>query len=76
MNSLPIEIQIWDARQCAEYLGQSYSTFIKRTQYARGFPQRCPIPGQENSMDPSESYIGAARRAQDWIASQQVKLTV
>ena len=46
MNSLPIEIQIWDAQQCAEYLGQSYSTFIKRTQYARGFPQRCPIPGQ------------------------------
>lgn len=42
----PFEVQIWDANQCANYLGQSYSTFIKRTQYAPGFPARCPIPGQ------------------------------
>ena len=43
---IPFDVRIWSAAQCAEYLGQSYSTFIKRTQYLDGFPARCPIPGQ------------------------------
>lgn len=44
--SVPFEYEIWAAQQCADYLGQSYSQFVKRTQYAEGFPKRCPIPGQ------------------------------
>lgn len=44
--SVPFEFVIWDANQCAKYLGQEYSTFIKRTQYLRDFPSRCPVPGQ------------------------------
>lgn len=44
--TIPFELVIWDAHQCAEYLGQSYSNFIKRTQYLDDFPKRCPIPGQ------------------------------
>ncbi|OGT57499.1 MAG: hypothetical protein A3E01_08145 [Gammaproteobacteria bacterium RIFCSPHIGHO2_12_FULL_63_22] len=43
--TIPFERVIWDADQCAEYLGLSYSQFIKRTQYLEGFPPRCPIPG-------------------------------
>lgn len=47
MNApIPFDRVIWSAPDCAEYLGQSYSQFIKRTQYADGFPARCPIPGQ------------------------------
>lgn len=43
---IPFDRQIWTAQQCADYLGQSYSQFTKRTQYRKGFPPRCPIPGQ------------------------------
>jgi len=44
--TVPFDRVIWDAKQCAEYLGQEHSTFLKRTQYLPGFPPRCPIPGQ------------------------------
>ena len=49
--TIPFDRVIWDASQCAEYLGQGKSTFLKRTQYSenavgRYFPKRCPIPGQ------------------------------
>jgi hypothetical protein len=44
--TVPFDRVIWNAEQCAEYLGQKYSTFIKRTQYLPEFPARCPIPGQ------------------------------
>lgn len=44
--NVPLESQIWSAQQCADYFGQSYNQFIRRTQYAAGFPKRCPIPGQ------------------------------
>lgn len=43
---IPFDQVIWDANECADYLRQSYSTFIKRTQYLPGFPARCQIPGQ------------------------------
>lgn len=46
MSEIPFDRVIWSAQQCADYLGQSYSTFIKTTQYVEGFPSRCPIPGQ------------------------------
>lgn len=44
--TVPFDRQIWTAEECCSYLGQSYSTFIKRTQHLEGFPARCPIPGQ------------------------------
>jgi hypothetical protein len=46
MSTVPFERVIWDAQACADYLGQSYSQFVKRTQYQPGFPARCPVPGQ------------------------------
>ena len=46
MSDVPFDRVIWDAAQCAAYLGEKYSTFIKRTQYVDGFPARCPKPGQ------------------------------
>lgn len=45
MAEIPFELVIWNAQQCAEYLGQSYSRFMKKTQYATDFPKRCSIPG-------------------------------
>lgn len=42
----PFEFEIWDAAACAEYLRQEKSTFLKKTQYAPGFPPRLEIPGQ------------------------------
>lgn len=45
MSDIPFDRVIWSAQQCADYLGHSYSQFTKRTQYAEGFPKRCPIPG-------------------------------
>lgn len=44
--TVPFDRVIWSGQDCAGYLGQSYSTFMKRTQYIEGFPARCPIPGQ------------------------------
>lgn len=46
MLTVPLERQVWSAEQCAAYLGQEKATFLKGTQYATGFPKRCPIPGQ------------------------------
>lgn len=45
-GAVPFEYVIWNARSCAEYLEQSYSQFVRRTQYIPGFPDRCPVPGQ------------------------------
>lgn len=44
--NIPFDRQLWSGQDCADYLGQAYSTFMKRTQYLEGFPARCKIPGQ------------------------------
>jgi hypothetical protein len=44
--NIPFDRQLWSGQDCADYLGQAYSTFMKRTQYLAGFPPRCKIPGQ------------------------------
>lgn len=46
MSDIPFDRVIWSAQQCADYLGESYNQFVRRTQYAEGFPKRCPKPGQ------------------------------
>lgn len=46
MSEIPFDRVIWSAQQCADYLGQSHSRFLKKTQYRPGFPDRCPLPGQ------------------------------
>lgn len=46
MSNVPFERVIWDAQACADYLGQSYSQFVKRTQHLPDFPARCHVPGQ------------------------------
>ena len=38
--TIPFEYMIWDAQECADYLRQSRSTFLKRTQWAPDFPPR------------------------------------
>ncbi len=43
--TIPFEYVIWDAQQCADYLGQSKVSFLKRTQWRVGFPSRCQIEG-------------------------------
>jgi hypothetical protein len=43
--NIPFHLVIWDAEQCAKYLGEEKSTFLKRTQFKPGFPGRCPKPG-------------------------------
>lgn len=44
--TVPFDVLIWSAEECAEYLRQEKSTFLKRTQFLPGFPARLPIPGQ------------------------------
>jgi hypothetical protein len=46
LSNIPFDRMIWNGEECAAYLGQSYSQFMKRTQHLEGFPKRCPIPGQ------------------------------
>lgn len=43
---IPFDLVVWNAEECAAYLRQAPATFLKRTQYAEGFPPRLPIPGQ------------------------------
>ena len=43
---VPFDLQVWSADRCAAYLEQEKSTFLKRTQFAAGFPARLGIPGQ------------------------------
>ncbi len=59
---VPFDRQIWTAQQCADYLGQSYSHFAKRTQYQVDFPKRCPIPGQPR---------WSARAVSEWALGPQ-----
>jgi len=57
---------IWDAKQCAEWLGISYSTFIQKRQHAEGFPARIPLGKQhprwraQEVKDWSNGYKAAA----------------
>lgn len=44
--TVPFELVVWSAEECAEYLRQAPATFLKRTQHIPGFPARLPIPGQ------------------------------
>ena len=46
MSQIPFELVIWTAEECAAYLREEKSTFLKATQFAAGFPARCPKPGQ------------------------------
>ncbi len=55
--NVPFDRQLWSGQDCADYLGQAYSTFMKRTQYLESFPARCPIPGQPR---------WAAKKVTDW----------
>lgn len=42
---IPFELVIWDAAECAAYLRQERSSFLKRTQFRDGFPRRLDLPG-------------------------------
>ena len=42
----PFDVTIWTAEECAGYLRQEKSTFLKYTQFAAGFPARLEIPGR------------------------------
>jgi hypothetical protein len=46
VTQIPFELVIWDAQECAEYLREEKSTFLKSTQYLDGFPARAAKPGQ------------------------------
>ena len=43
--TVPFEYVIWDAQECAAYLRQSKGTFLKRTQWLAGFPNRLQMEG-------------------------------
>lgn len=43
--NVPFEYVIWNAQQCADYLGKDKATFLKRIQWQAGFPQRSQMEG-------------------------------
>ena len=61
---IPFDRLIWDAQDCASYLKQEKSTFLKRTQYAEGFPARLNIPGQPrwSAKSVAEWALGDSRQ--------------
>ena len=61
--SIPFELVVWDAQDCADYLRQQKSTFLKRTQFSDGFPARLQIPGQPR---------WAAKDVASWALSRQI----
>lgn len=60
--SVPFDRVIWTAEECAGYLRQEASTFLKRTQHIEGFPKRLEIPGQPRWQ---------AKAVTDWALSRQ-----
>jgi hypothetical protein len=40
--TVPFELVIWDAGDCAEYLKESRPEFLRKTRYAQGFPAEIP----------------------------------
>lgn len=39
MTAVPFEFVVWNAQQCADYLGISKSRFLRYSRYNQGFPQ-------------------------------------
>lgn len=58
----PFELTIWTAAECADYLRQEKSTFLKHTQYVAGFPARLEVPGQPR---------WSAKEVANWALSRQ-----
>ncbi len=42
---IPFDQVIWEAEECAAYFRQAKASFLKRTQFAPGFPARLDLPG-------------------------------
>lgn len=38
MAEIPFDLVIWDAQQCADYLGQSRQEFLRTTRHKADFP--------------------------------------
>lgn len=68
--SVPFDRQLWTAQECADYLGHSYSQFMKRTQHSAGFPKRLELPGQPRWRAVSVSDWALGSRTQHEPASQ------
>jgi hypothetical protein len=60
---IPLEYQVWGPQECADYLKQEKSTFLKRTQYATDFPARLSIPGHPR---------WSARAVVNWALQEEI----
>jgi hypothetical protein len=58
---VPFELLIWDAAECAAYLRIEKASFLKRTQFAVGFPRRLDMPGHPR---------WSAKAVADWAFSR------
>ena len=46
-NSVPLELQIWSAERCAEYLNHSDRTFKERISKHHSFPRAVRMPSEK-----------------------------
>ena len=40
--SVPFDLQVWTAEECADYLRESKAYFLQTTRYKEGFPPEIP----------------------------------
>lgn len=62
MAEIPFDRVIWNAEDCARYLGVSKTHFLQAIRHAQGFPKPLPIPpypvgGKVRTMDPRWSAV-------------------
>lgn len=67
-SDVPFEVRIWNAAQCAEYLGHTREHFLRKIRYELGFPK--PLPMSEHARPRWQ-----AKAVTDWALDRRIPET-
>jgi len=67
---VPIDKQVWNAKQCAAYIGKSYQTFMSYYAPLPSFPKRINLP---NTSGGKSGPMWKAIDVINWVFSHQEK---
>ncbi|SFK75660.1 hypothetical protein SAMN05216302_101481 [Nitrosomonas aestuarii] len=67
---VPIEKEVWNAKECAGYIGKSYQTFMSYYAPLPSFPKRIKLPSTSGGQS---SPMWKAIEVINWVFSHQEK---
>lgn len=68
-SDVPFEVRIWDAAQCAEYLGNTKPYFLRVRQFSEGFPKQL-------AMSAKRQPRWSAKAVTDWALDRKLPETI